>query len=638
MKNHKINYKKYISLATVLAMTLIGVAISPDLVNNTKYEVTDTNKATEEQVVTLPVEQVEEVKKVEVTPSEPAPNVKAQATVAVEKENPFKNKEFLDFFEDLNPETIIETGESTTANGKEVYYAWSTYFTGVNNVDTAAELYVIPKQSFDSMTDFFKDLEFGSQFKSTNTGLAADDKITVKYPEEKINNFELPTDILDNYYLPAKNSTGSIVINKDHSVTVSQITYSGLTVNLPSTASSFFSFFEKQADGEWHEINANSHATTSLDTKQYKEDFDLEKDLDFKAIIYLNTNTLIDDTSDEIIPTKLADLNNLKGTVIDVTKDIEITDVNNKQSQFSFGETVTLSVKNALGHKFEDLGQTYLDGNVKYAGLAGFGNLIVEVGYLGPKPDAPELETGVSTPELAAEPLKLPLENRDFKGLEELVYEAHDSKDGNLNSKVKIKSGAVNLSKVGKYTLVLEVTNSDGVTAEEQVVIEVFENVIEPKPETPVVPEDTETEIEDPKGPEPTDTPGVPETPEPETPETPAVEKPTETTPDVVAEPEQTKDVEKVEVTNDPKVEPVKEAETIKEQAEKETLEAKKEVTATPDVDKKAGPDKLLQTDIKPLNPALNLVGGIALVTAGLYFFKKSYLVFKKSLSNLKKF
>lgn len=660
MKNHKINYKKYITLLSVLSMTMVGVATVPNLVNNTKYEVADTNKVVEVEEVTLP----EDVKKVEAL-SDPEPNVKAQAAVAVEKENPFKNKEFLDFFEDLNPESIIETGEATTAKGEEVYYAWSIYSTGITDdgnyaKGTDVDLHIVSKNSFEKMEDFFKYLDSGSHFTSTDTGLAADDKITLAYPEERLNNFELPTDLLDKYYLPATNSTGSIKVNKDHSVTLSRITRSGIDVNLPSSSSSFFSFFEKQDDGEWHEINANSHAFAFVDTKKYKEDVDLEKDLNFKAIIYLNTNALIGESGwedfpaswkgspDEIIPSTLTDYNNLKGTVIDVTDDIEITDINNKQPQFTFGETVTLSVKNTLGHNFKDLGKSYdADGNVTYGGLAGFGNLFVEVGYLGPKPETPE--PGVSTPELTAESLKFPLENRDFKGLEELIYAAYDSKDGNLTSKVTIKSGNVDLSKVGKYTLVLEVTNSDGNTAEEQVVVEIFE--AEKEPNVPATPLEPAEPIEKPeKKPNVPLTPLEPSKPEEVTPEEPVIpdvdvpetpekeeeetikepeiveEKPVVEEPKVEKEKEESKVVEKVEVPSDPKTEEVKEQETTKEQPKKETLEVEKEEQKvekeTPNVETKDAPATLLQTDITSLNTAAKGFIGLFTAANGLYMFK----------------
>lgn len=651
MKNHKINYKKYISLATVLAMTLIGVAISPDLVNNTKYEVTDTNRTTEEQVVTLPEEQVEEVQKVEVPPSEPAPNVKAQAAVAIEKENPFTSDKFKEYHIQYKSDRkqIIETGETTSANGKEVFYAWTLNWNGIDNDEdgdipntTEVSLELVAKDSYETIDDLNKWFEPGQDNPLYN-GLDKGDKVTLAYPQERLNNSRLPLDILDKYFLPTITAqaylhSDMVTMNSDHTITLEMSTTNNThtpTFSLDGFGPSRIIFFEKKDDGKWYQI---TNSTIHQDTKEYKEDINLEEDLEYKAILYLNTNAWhlggTDSWEDfpdswkgdpeETLPNSLEDFYNLKGTVIDITDDVEVVSVNNEQPQYSFGETVTLAIKNTLGHDIKDIK------------IVGRTTIQVEVGYLGPKPETPEPETGVSTPELAAEPLKLPLENRDFKGLEELIYEAHDSKDGNLNSKVKIKSGAVNLAKVGKYTLVLEVTNSDGVTAEEQVVIEVFENEIEPKPETPGQPEDTETEIEDPKGPDPTETeteipeitePTEPETPDVEVPEkaTPDVEKPTEATPNV--EPEKVKVVEKVEVSNTPKAELVKESGTAKEQADK----------ATTDVDKKAGPDKLLQTDIKTLHPALSLIGGIALVAAGLYFFKKSYLVFKTSLKNSKK-
>lgn len=113
----------------------------------------------------------------------------------------------------------------------------------------------------------------------------------------------------------------------------------------------------------------------------------------------------------------------------------------------------------------------------------------------------PEEESGVaeSAPELEAEPLVIEQAERDFQPLEELIYNALDDIDGELTDKVEVVENTVNPLIPGIYDVKLAVTNSFGKTVERVVQVQVLAPELEepePEDEEPVEDEEDSSELE----------------------------------------------------------------------------------------------------------------------------------------------
>lgn len=622
MKNHKINYKKYITLIAALAMTATaGITTYSQIENNqTKYDVVNESKVPAEPKVEVKAvtEEQQPVDVIEEQPTETPVNILKKGS------NPFENKEYIQNKFQIAPSSVIETGETTTEKGKEVYYVWHQPFG-----EFEAHLLMLDKNYFDSEEGQLQH-HLGFDAMPEGAGLEKGDKVNLNLPKAIVDSFELPVEIVKEYFLPAftdgeykedgvithTTSPFSMTVNKDLTISleskVEDATYiSRLALETLGSVNLFYlengkwkSDYPGTVDFEgWPSIV--HYSGSSVNTKVTKGNFNYLKDLEYKAVLYLATDTVFETYGDELALGSTGtyeDIINGRGTSVDISDQMTVLDVD-VPFEGATEESVNLTVAKAkiLGYTLNDIS---IAGG-KPVGISGIPSINFKLGYLPPKPETPE--TGEeTTPELKAEPIKLPLENREFKGLEELIFEAFDAKDGNLNSKVTIKSGSVDMTKIGKYTLILEVTNSYGNSTEEEVVVEVFED----KVETPLTPLEPSKPIEKPE-PKPEVKPETPVTPETK-PEVKPEPKP-EVKPEVKPE---TKPEKKEEATI--KKEKVKET---KPENKPETKVTKKEVKEEPK-EKKNGPDKLLQTDISSLNTAAKAMIGMFTASNGLYLFK----------------